>query len=257
MILQSLEVVKLLEYLDSIFNEDCLSGMNKIPDKSIDLILSDLPYGITNCKWDSILDFNLLWAQYWRVLKDNGAVVLTAVQPFTTDVINSCQRYFRYCWYWNKNQPTGFTFAKYQPMRCIEDVCVFYKKAPTYNPQGLILLDKPIKVKGKKDIDGIYKTDSLGKETVRYVTNYPRNLLKINCERGLHPTQKPVPLFEYLIRTYTNEGETVLDSCAGSCTTAVACINTGRHYVCFETDLKIYETAVKRVDGIKKKCSTS
>lgn len=118
-----------MEYLDKIFLGDGLAGMKIYPDNSIDMILCDLPYGMTDCAWDDAQDFGLLWSQYWRILKDNGAVVLTAAQPFTTDVINSCRRFFRYCWYWQKNMPTGFTFAKYQPMRCIEDVCVFYKKS--------------------------------------------------------------------------------------------------------------------------------
>ena len=136
-----------MEYLDKIFLGDGIAGMKIYPDNSIDMILCDLPYGMTDCAWDNALDFGLLWSQYWRILKDNGAVVLTAVQPFTTDVINSCRRFFRYCWYWQKNMPTGFTFAKYQPMRCIEDVCVFYKKAPTYNPQGIRHLEKPYSCK--------------------------------------------------------------------------------------------------------------
>ncbi len=144
-----------MEYLDKIFLGDGLAGMKIYPDNSIDMILCDLPYGMTDCAWDNALDFGLLWSQYWRILKDNGAVVLTAAQPFTTDVINSCRRFFRYCWYWQKNMPTGFTFAKYQPMRCIEDVCVFYKKAPTYNPQGIKHLEKPIVTKGKRETDGI------------------------------------------------------------------------------------------------------
>lgn len=180
-----------MEYLDKIFLGDGIAGMKIYPDDSIDMILCDLPYGMTDCAWDNALDFGLLWSQYWRILKDNGAVVLTAAQPFTTDVINSCRRFFRYCWYWQKNMPTGFTFAKYQPMRCIEDVCVFYKKAPTYNPQGIKHLEKPIVTKGKRETDGIYKDSTLGKDSLRYVTGYPRNLLQINCERGLHPTQKP------------------------------------------------------------------
>lgn len=236
-----------MEYLDKIFFGDGVAGMKIYPDKSIDMILSDLPYGMTNCSWDIGLDLELLWAQYWRVLKDRGAVVLTAAQPFTTDLIDSCRRYFRYCWYWQKNMPTGFTFAKFQPLRCMEDICVFYKSAPTYNPQGLTHHDKPIRSRGKQTTNGIYKDSSLGKDTVRYVSGYPKNLLQIKCERGLHPTQKPVALFEYLIRTYTNEGDTVLDNCMGSGTTAIACINTGRHYTGFEKDERYYNVAQIRI----------
>lgn len=152
--------------------------------------------------------------------------------------------------------PTGFTFAKYQPMRCIEDICVFYKKAPTYNPQGIKHLEKPIAVKGKRETDGIYKDSTLGKDSLRYVTGYPRNLLQVNCERGLHPTQKPVALFEYLIRTYTNAGDTVLDNCMGSGTTAIACINTGRHYTGFEKGERYYRVAQNRIAERLKQSST-
>lgn len=238
-------------YINKIFNMDCIAGMVMYPDKSIDMILSDLPYGMTNCRWDSLIPFDALWSQYNRIIKDNGAIVLTACQPFTTRLISSQPKLFRYCWYWYKNMPTGFAFAKYQPLRCIEDICVFYEKQPTYNPQGIIILDKPIKNKGKhmpKCGECVYKMDgSLGKETETYITHYPRQLLEIKCERGLHPTQKPVELFEYLIKTYTNPGELVFDTCMGSGTTAVACINTGRNYTGFELDEKYYTTAVKRI----------
>ena len=123
-----------MNYINKIFNMDCIAGMSMYPDKSIDMILSDLPYGITDCRWDSLLPFNKLWKQYLRIIKDNGAIVLTACQPFTTRLISSQPKIFRYCWYWYKNMATGFAFAKHQPLRCIEEVCVFYKHAPTYNP---------------------------------------------------------------------------------------------------------------------------
>ena len=237
-------------YINHIFNMDCIAGMAMYPDKSIDMILSDLPYGVSDCRWDSLLPFDQLWAQYLRIIKDNGAIVLTSVQPFTTRLISSQPRLFRYCWYWYKNMPTGFTFAKFQPLRCIEEVCVFYKQTPTYNPQGVIVLDKPIKNKGKHQTtrgDCIYPMDSLGKDTETCITHYPRQLLEIKCERGLHPTQKPVALFEYMIRTYTNSGELVLDSCMGSGTTAVACIRSGRKYTGFEMDPQYYQTATERI----------
>lgn len=221
------------------------------PDKSIDMILCDLPYGVTNCRWDSLLPFDLLWKQYLRIIKDNGAIVLTACQPFTTKLISSQPKLFRYCWYWNKNMVTGFAFAKYQPLRCVEDICVFYKRTPTYNPQGVIIRDKPIiRKRSDNGRECVYSADTLRKETVTYVTNYPRQTLNIPCERGLHPTQKPVALFEYLIRTYTNEGDLVLDNCMGSGTTAVACIRSGRNYTGFEFDEEYYHVIEKRLREI-------
>lgn len=238
-----------MEYLNKIFNADGLTGMDVYPDKSIDLILCDMPYGMTNCKWDkSAFSLPYMWRQYERIIKDNGAIVLTAAQPFTTDLINSNRKLFRYCWYWRKNMTTGFTFAKFQPLRCMEDICVFYKKAPTYNPQGIIYHEKPIISRAKKErADCIYHTDTLTKDTKQYFSNYPRNILDVKCERGLHPTQKPVELFEYLIRTYTNEGDIVLDNCMGSGTTAVAAIRSGRNYTGFEIDEGYYKTATERV----------
>ena len=238
-------------YINKIFNMDCIAGMAMYPDKSIDMILSDLPYGITDCRWDNLIPFDALWSQYNRIIKDNGAIVLTACQPFTTKLISSNLKMFKYCWYWYKNMATGFANAKKQPLRCVEEVCVFYKSQPTYNPQGLIILDKPIKRSGIKCSDKeefVYKYNSHSKPTETYVTHYPRQVLEIKCQHdGLHPTQKPVELFEYLIKTYTNPGELVLDTCMGSGTTAVACINTGRNYTGFELDEKYYTTAVKRI----------
>lgn len=232
---------------------DCLEGMKLIKDKSIDMILCDLPYGTTDCKWDSIIPFDKLWEQYNRIIKDNGAIVLTAAQPFTTALIQSNQKMFRYCWYWLKNQPTGFPFAKYQPMRCVEEIAVFYKHSPKYNPQGLIKLDKPIKNKAKTGEGGIYRVSGLDKDTETYFTNYPRQTLTFKCQRdGLHPTQKPIDLFEYLIRTYTEIGDIVLDNCIGSGTTAVACMNTGRKFIGFEKERKYYEIALDRIGTSKR-----
>ena len=231
-----------------IYNTDCLAGMQAIEDKSIDMILCDLPYGVTDCRWDSVLPFGELWEQYERVIKDNGAIVLTAIQPFTTALIQSNRKLFRYCWYWKKNQPTGFALARKQPMRCIEDIVVFYKRPPIYNPQGLIRLDKPVHHKGDSRRRGQVYSHGLSSDYVTEYINYPRNLLEIPCERGLHPTQKPVALFEYLIRTYTNEGALVLDNCMGSGTTAGACIRSGRDFIGFELDAEYCETANKRIE---------
>lgn len=240
---------------NTIYNMDCIVGMQQIKDKSIDMILCDLPYGTTDCRWDSIIPFELLWQEYKRIIKDNGAIVLTAAQPFTTKLIQSNMNMFRYCWYWIKNCPTGYPFAKFQPMRNIEDVCVFYKQAPIYNPQGLIKLDTPRKKYRKERVDdGIYKESSLAGEFEVCFTNYPRQTLEFKCQReGLHPTQKPVALFEYFIKTYTNEGDTVLDNCIGSGTTAEACINTNRYYIGFELDNQHYNTTCKRIEKLLNK----
>lgn len=181
------------------------------------MILCDLPYGVTDCKWDSIIDFDELWTEYNRVIKANGAIVLFSAQPFTTKLINSNFKDFKYCWYWKKNNKTGGQFAKFQPLRCIEDICVFYRKAPTYNPQGIIKLEKPKVQKIRKS--GIINFRGK-KPSLQIYTNYPTHILEfvndsLNANR-FHPTQKPVALLEYLIKTYTNEGETVLDNCMGS-----------------------------------------
>lgn len=237
-----------MEYFNKIYLQDCLSGMDIYPEKSIDMILCDMPYGITDCKWDVCFDLEKLWEQYKRIIKDNGAIVLTASQPFTTQLINSNRKMFKYCWYWQKNISTGFTFAKYQPLRCIEEICVFYKKTPTYNPQGIITHEKPIAITQRKaKEDSVYKSSTLCKKTEQFVSNYPKNLLSIKCEKGYHPTQKPVGLFEYLIKTYTREGELVLDNCMGSGTTAVACIRTGRNFTGFELDPKYHAIAQKKI----------
>lgn len=235
--------------LNKIYNTDCLVGMTQLPDKSIDMILCDLPYGITGCRWDSLIPFPELWKQYERIIKPNGAIVLTSSQPFTTELISSNKKLFRYCWYWLKNQVTGFPFAKFQPLRCVEDICVFYKQKPTYNPQGLIKLDKPIRTHNKRKVDFVYDSTTLSNSYITAYTNYPRQTLEIKCQReGLHPTQKPVALFEYLIKTYTKEGDLVLDNCMGSGTTAVACINTNRNFIGFEIDKNYWEIAYKRIN---------
>lgn len=233
-----------------IYNEDCIAGMRRLPDHSVDLILTDLPYGMTGCKWDSLIPFEDLWAQFLRVAKDNAAIVLTAAQPFTTRLIASQPKMFRYSWYWSKNMVTGFANCKRQPLRCVEEVCVFYRKMPTYNPQGILQLDKPRLQRGKKTPrhgESVYRTDgSLARDTYQTVCHYPRQLLEIKCERGLHPTQKPVELMAYMVRTYTDPGALVLDACMGSGTTAVACVQTGRDYIGFELDAQMCSVARQR-----------
>lgn len=237
-----------MDYRNKIYNMDCLAGMTMLPDGCVDMVLTDLPYGTTAGAWDTLLPFEPLWRELHRVAKPDAAMIFTAAQPFTTQLIRSNHKEFRYCWYWVKNQVTGFPFAKVQPLRCVEEVAVFYRRKPTYNPQGLVALEKPIVARGKKQTDkSVYRTGGLEKTTVQRYTGYPRQVLTFPCQReGLHPTQKPVALFEYLVRTYTEPGQLVLDCCMGSGTTKVACRNAGRDYVGFEIDAGFYETAIKR-----------
>jgi DNA modification methylase len=223
---------------------DCLEKMQDIPDGSVDLILCDLPYGTTACKWDSVIPFEPLWEQYRRVAKRNAAIVLTASQPFTTALIASNMREFRYTWVWEKEQGVNFLLAKKQPMKVHEDVCVFYRMQPVYNPQ--MTAGKPY-TSGKGDSGEV--TGSVTKiQTQNDGTRYPRSIQAVKRETGLHPTQKPVALMEYLIRTYTNEGETVLDNCMGSGTTGVACVNTNRNFIGIELDEGYFKIAQDRIN---------
>ena len=227
---------------------DCLALLQELPDNSVDMVLCDLPYGTTHCAWDSVIPFDRLWKQYDRVVKPDGAVVLFAAQPFTTDLINSNRKYFRYLWYWKKHNVTGGPFAKVQPMRCIEDIAVFYRRKPTYNPQGLARLGKPRPQKKRQEgVYGEFRGNPLGQEW----TNYPNHLLEIAGEHTvvrLHPTQKPVKLLEYLVKTYTDPGETVLDNCMGSGSTGVARVNTGRRFIGMEMDAGYFEIARNRIE---------
>lgn len=229
---------------------DCLQVMKEIPDGVVDMILSDLPYGTTQNKWDSVLPLDRLWAEYWRVIKPNGAVLLTAAQPFTSVLILSQIAKYKYIWTWDKvNRPTGHLNAKKQPMRQTEDICVFYKEQPCYNPQ--MVQGKPYKATGSKKSDN-YGSQKQSTTNCEDGMRYPRNLLAIAAdERGthgrVHPTQKPVALFEYLIKTYTNEGELVLDNTAGSGTTAIAAENTNRKWVCIEQSEEYATKAVERI----------
>ena len=237
----------------TLHNEDCLTGMNRIADGSIDLILTDLPYGVTGCAWDKVLPMDELFRQYNRIITDHGAIILTATQPFATDLINANRKYFRYDIVWEKNSPVGFANSHKMPLRSHELILVFYKHLPTYNPQGLLLLDKP-KVNKIKPITGkdyVYDMNTLNKEHTTKYTNYPRSVIRYcNVNYGnVHPTQKPLDLFEYLILTYTSAGDTVLDSCMGSGTTGVACRRAGRNFVGFETDERYFEIARDRINN--------
>lgn len=236
---------------------DCLELMKNIPDGSVDLILCDLPYGTTACKWDSIIPFEPLWEQYRRIVKVNAAIVLTASQPFTTTLIFSNMKMFKYCWVWEKSRPGDIFNAKNKPLKTHEDVCVFSfgttangsSKRMMYFPQGVgnggVLTNNP----DEREYAFMGKRPSHKTSHVTHGSNYPRSVIKIaNPNAGsVHPTQKPVALMEYLICTYTNEGDIVLDNCMGSGTTGVACVNTGRSFIGMELDASYFEIAKNRI----------
>ena len=238
-----------------LYHGDCLDIMPNLPEKSVDMILADLPYGVTECKWDSIIPFDTLWNEYKRIIKNNGVLVFTAQQPFTTDLINSNRKWFRYTWVWNKRCVRNFANAQKMPLKNHEDIVVFYEKMPTYNPQmtyikhthGLFGTIKP-------DSD---KSENYG-ETIRHghndrVGGFPRTIIDMRAIINLdkesvgHPTQKPTSLFEYLVLTYTNPGEAVLDNVIGSGTTAIAAYRTGRRWIGIEKDPDIYQMCLERI----------
>ena len=237
--------------LNKIYNEDCLEGMKRIPDKSVDLILCDLPYGTTRNKWDSIIPLEPLWEQYERVIRDNGAIVLTAQTPFDKVLGVSNLKLLRYEWIWEKTTSTGFLNAKKMPMKAHENILVFYKKLPTYNPQKTT--GHPRKVSTAEHKVGSKATSNYGEHGLTgydSTERYPRSVQLFSTDKqkiAIHPTQKPVALFTYLIKTYTNEGETVLDTCMGGGTTAVSCIDTDRKYVGFEIGEKEFTDANERI----------
>ena len=235
--------------LNKCYLGDCLDLMKDIEDKSIDMILCDLPYGTTACKWDTIIPFEPLWEQYKRIIKDNGAIVLTASQPFTSALVMSNPDMFRYELLWIKEQGTGNLNSNKIPLKQHENISVFYKSLPLYNPQ--MTEGKPYTIKRQKNTNVIFgKTGTKdGYKTKNKGERYPTSTLYFNRElkNRYHPTQKPVPLFEYLIKTYTNEGDLVLDNCMGSGTTAIACINTGRNFIGIEKDEEYFNIAQKRV----------
>lgn len=246
---------------DKIYLGDCLDLMPLIEDESVDMILCDLPYGTTACKWDTIIPFDKLWEQYERIIKPNGAIVLTASQPFTSALIMSNPKMFKYQWVWVKTKKTGFTNGKNRPLTQHEDVLVFSKANVAngsklmmkYNPQGLLPLNK-IRKGDKNKSDGDfngqkYYRPSQSKDYIQEFTNYPTTVLNIPSEgKILHPTQKPIELMEYLIKTYTNEGEIVLDNCIGSGTTIIACKNTNRKFIGIEKSWNYFEMAKKRIN---------
>lgn len=230
-----------------ILNGDCLEFMGQIPDGSVDMILCDLPYGTTRNKWDSIIPFEALWSHYWRVAKPNAAIVLTAQCPFDKFLGMSQIDFLKYEWIWRKESGSGFLNAKKMPLKDCENVLIFYRNLPTYNPQMRSGF-KPYSAK-KGDISSNYNKDS--KQNIITKSDgdrFPLQLLEFARDREkIHPTQKPVALFEYLIRTYTNEGETVLDNCSGSGTTAIAAINSNRRFICIEREPKYFWQSLTRI----------
>ena len=236
-----------------LYHGDCLEVMDlMIEDNTkVDMILCDLPYGTTACKWDTIIPFKDLWKRYEKLIKPNGAIVLTASQPFTTKLINSNIDNFKYCWVWDKKIPSNFALAKRQPLKYHEDVCVFSFEPHNYYPIFRENVKKPFGkiVAGNSEHIKIAAKQERGFGYPKSILEFakPNNLSK---DGNLHSTQKPVELFEYLIKTYTNKGETVLDNCIGSGTTAVGCINTDRYCIGIEKDKPIYDIAVKRLNDI-------
>lgn len=237
-----------------IFNEDCLEGMKRIPDGSVDFILTDLPYGTTDCYFDVRIPFEPMWEQFKRVTKRNAAIALFSQMPFGAELIMSNRKMFRYEWIWEKNQGMGFFNANKMPLRAHENILIFYRALPTYNPQKK--RGKPY-VRQHKDYPGGVYQPQKRQPTINDGDRFPRDVQKFSAAivygKTQHLTQKPVDLLEYLIRTYTDEGETVLDATMGSGSTGVAAMNTGRNFIGFELEKKFFDIAQKRItDALNK-----
>ena len=229
-----------------IYNEDCIEGMKKIPDGSVDLILQDPPYGTTDCYFDKRLPLEPMWEQFLRVTKHNAAIVLFSQMPFGAELIMSQKKLFRYEWVWEKSLGVGFLNANKMPLRCHENILVFYRKLPTYNPQftkGKPFNKRQMKVTGKNYSCHQYQ-GGINEDGRRY----PRDVMSFIPIRDVHPQQKPVDLLEYLIKTYTNEGETVLDATMGSGSTGVAAVRCKRKFIGFETDKNYFDISEKRIN---------
>ena len=249
-----------------LYKGECLEVMKDISTGSIDAIITDPPYGTTACKWDSVIDFDLMWEQLNRIIKPNGAIVLFGSEPFSSALRMSNFQNWKYDWIWHKNQPSGQFNASKMPMKAYETISVFYKEQPTYNPQMVQRTEKELKRLSHKSVEGV-STDTIygdinRKSLNRYenITKYPTNVINdIKCvfnrsgEKVKHPTQKPILLMEYLINTYTNEKETVLDFTMGSGSTGVACVNTNRNFIGIEMDSKYFEIAEQRIKEAKYK----
>ena len=242
------------KYVNQIINADCLELMQEIPDKSIDCIICDLPYGTTACSWDVIIPFDKLWEQYKRIRKDNTPIVLFGSEPFSTYLRMSNIKEYKYDWYWIKTKPSGHLNAKKQPMRKIEIISVFYVEQCKYNPQELVKghfnNNRPSKSKNR---NGRFAFGEEKQIEISEYTNYPNNILDFSNPNNntLHPTQKPVALLEYLIKTYSNEGDLILDNCSGSGTTAIASYNLKRRFICIEKDEEYYKKSVERLENAK------
>ena len=233
-----------------LYKGDCLGVMKNIPSKSVDMILCDLPYGTTQNKWDAVIPFDELWREYRRIIKDNGAIVLTSQGIFTAKLILSNEKWFKYKLVWKKSKATNFLNAKKQPLRKYEDICVFYKKQPTYNPQ--MSTGKPYNKGIRKDqLTGSYG-DFKPVEVKSDGLRYPNDIIYFKTAESegkvYHPTQKPVALCEYLIKTYTNEGDLVLDNCMGSGSTGIACINTNRNFIGMELNEEFFKIGKQRIN---------
>lgn len=234
----------------NLYQGNCLEVMKEIKDKSIDMILCDLPYGTTKCKWDIVLPFDDLWKQYNRIIKDNGVVVLFGTEPFSSHLRLSNLKNYKYDWIWKKTKAQGFLNSKKMPLKDYENICVFYKKLPMYNPQGIIYGDfkNDRKSKYNKGEDVYGKEKEFG---ISHMSNFPKQIIEFSNPSGkgqLHPTQKPVDLLEYLIKTYTKEGEVILDNCMGSGSTGVACKNLNRSFIGIELDEKYFNIAKERIE---------
>lgn len=246
--------------LNKIIQGNCFDLMKAIPNNTVDFVFCDLPYGVTGCSWDSEIDLVKLWKEYERICKENATICLSGVQPFTTTLINSKKDWFKYCWVWDKHIPRGFQTAKYRPMSRHEDIVVFTVsggKHRAYNPQ-MVERDKPVKVKNYKKKSNRKSSHDIGKyndESKHFVYTHrnPDTIIQgcWEANRGkIHPTQKPVSLIEYLINTYTNEGDIVLDNCAGSASTAIAAVNTKRNFYSFELDIEFYNKSLERFQNL-------
>ena len=233
-------------FVNKLIQGDCLKVMAAIPDESIDMVLSDLPYNVTDCEWDSLIDLDKYFEQVRRIIKPNGAILLTGTQPFTTSLNYAALDIYRYEWIWIKSRGTNFQLANSRPLRIQENVSVFYKHLPIYNPQGLIPYGKRRTRRGVKYLGDNWYSNN---DYIGEWTNFPTNVLFADYDHAesLHPTQKPIILFEYLIKTYTNPGGIVLDTCAGSGTTGVACIKSNRKYILIELTTKYVNVIKERL----------
>lgn len=243
------------QFLNKVLHGDCFEWLPQLEDKSVDMILCDLPYGTTRNKWDSIIPLDLLWLEYERIIKDNGAIVLTAQTPFDKVLGYSNLKLLRYEWIWEKTSATGHLNAKKMPMKAHENILIFYKKLPTYNPQKTTGHTRKVsKAEHKINCKATTNYNEHGLTTYDSTERYPRSVQIFATDKqkeAFHPTQKPTSLFEYLIKTYTNENDVILDNCLGSGTTAVACINSNRNFIGIEKEWEYCEIANERIKKAK------